>query len=59
MSGTGESPAPAIRTQGLTKRYGATEAVRGVDLEVRVGEIFGLIGPDGAGKTSTFQILAA
>ena len=34
MSGTGESPAPAIRTQGLTKRYGATEAVRGVDLEV-------------------------
>ena len=34
------------------------EAVRGINLDVRDGEIFGLIGPDGAGKTSTFQILA-
>ena len=34
------------------------EAVRGIDLDVGEGEIFGLIGPDGAGKTSTFQILA-
>jgi ABC-2 type transport system ATP-binding protein len=49
--------AAAIRTHALTKRYGAVEAVRGIDLEVRPGEIFGLIGPDGAGKTSTFQIL--
>jgi ABC-2 type transport system ATP-binding protein len=47
----------AIRTRALTKRYGAVEAVRGIDLDVRTGEIFGLIGPDGAGKTSTFQIL--
>jgi ABC-2 type transport system ATP-binding protein len=47
----------AIRTRALAKRYGTVEAVRGVDLEVRTGEIFGLIGPDGAGKTSTFQIL--
>jgi ABC-2 type transport system ATP-binding protein len=57
MSAAGESPAPAIQVRGLTKRYGATEAVRGIDLEVQAGEIFGLIGPDGAGKTSTFQIL--
>jgi ABC-2 type transport system ATP-binding protein len=57
MSPAGAPPAPAIRVQGLTKRYGAVEAVRGIDLEVREGEIFGLIGPDGAGKTSTFQIL--
>ncbi|HEY7517287.1 MAG TPA: ATP-binding cassette domain-containing protein [Methylomirabilota bacterium] len=50
-------PAVAIRTRGLVKRYGAITAVRSIDLEVRAGEIFGLIGPDGAGKTSTFQIL--
>src|SRR5262245_20692239 len=47
----------AIATRALAKRYGGLEAVRGIDLEVRPGEIFGLIGPDGAGKTSTFQIL--
>jgi drug efflux transport system ATP-binding protein len=47
----------AIRVRGLVKRYGAVEAVRGIDLDVLAGEILGLIGPDGAGKTSTFQIL--
>jgi ABC-2 type transport system ATP-binding protein len=47
----------AIRTRALTKHYGAVEALRGIDLDVREGEIFGLIGPDGAGKTSAFQIL--
>jgi len=50
--------APAIAVHALTKRYGTIEAVRGIDLEIKSGEIFGLIGPDGAGKTSTFQILA-
>jgi drug efflux transport system ATP-binding protein len=48
----------AIRVDGLWKRYGATEAIRGISMDVAPGEIFGLIGPDGAGKTSTFQILA-
>ena len=48
----------AIAAANLHKRYGATEAVRGIAFEVERGEIFGLIGPDGAGKTSTFQILA-
>jgi ABC-2 type transport system ATP-binding protein len=48
----------AIRAARLVKRYGAVEAVRGLDLDIVRGEIFGLIGPDGAGKTSTFQILA-
>jgi ABC-2 type transport system ATP-binding protein len=50
--------ARAIYVDELSKRYGQTEAVRGISLEVSAGEIFGLIGPDGAGKTSTFQILA-
>jgi ABC-2 type transport system ATP-binding protein len=49
---------PAIRVRDLRKNYGAIQAVRGISLEVASGEIFGLIGPDGAGKTSTFQILA-
>src|SRR5262244_886804 len=55
----GEGPEDvAIRVENLWKRYGSVEAVRGISFEVRRGEIFGLIGPDGAGKTSTFQILA-
>src|ERR1700732_1345206 len=48
----------AIDVRGLTKRYGALEAVRGISFDVHRSEIFGLIGPDGAGKTSSFQILA-
>jgi ABC-2 type transport system ATP-binding protein len=48
----------AIVVRDLTKRYGSLEAVRGISFEVAGGEIFGLIGPDGAGKTSTFQIVA-
>src|ERR1051326_4960581 len=47
----------AIRVAGLRKNYGTVEAVRGIDLTITRGEIFGLIGPDGAGKTSVFQIL--
>ena len=57
----GEANAPltsAIVVRDLTKSYGSLEAVRGIGFEVDEGEIFGLIGPDGAGKTSTFQILA-
>src|SRR5262249_37013890 len=47
----------AIRIRGLKKNYGEIEAVKGVDLDINRGEIFGLIGPDGAGKTSMFQVL--
>jgi ABC-2 type transport system ATP-binding protein len=47
----------AVRVENLRKKYGDLEAVRGVSLQVEQGEIFGLIGPDGAGKTTTFQIL--
>src|ERR1700730_1970364 len=49
---------PAVRVLDLIKHYGAVEAIRGLTFEIRPGEIFGLIGPDGAGKTTTFQILA-
>jgi ABC-2 type transport system ATP-binding protein len=48
----------AIRIKNLWKRYVSIEAVRGISMEVRESEIFGLIGPDGAGKTTTFQMLA-
>ena len=47
-----------IQVIGLEKRYGQLRAVKGIDFTVKRGEIFGLIGPDGAGKTTTFQILA-
>jgi ABC-2 type transport system ATP-binding protein len=53
-----ERSGSAIRITDLRKRYGTLEAVRGISFEVGDGEIFGVIGPDGAGKTSTFQILA-
>ncbi len=47
-----------IEVKGLHKQYGKLAAVKGIDFTVRQGEIFGLIGPDGTGKTTTFQILA-
>lgn len=48
-----------ISTEGLTRRFGPTTAVDGVSFDVRRGEIFGLLGPDGAGKTTLFRMLAA
>jgi ABC-2 type transport system ATP-binding protein len=48
---------PVIRVERLQKQYGQFMAVKGINFEVYAGEIFGLIGPDGAGKTSTFHIL--
>jgi ABC-2 type transport system ATP-binding protein len=47
-----------IQVQDLRKHYGKLAAVQGINFEVRRGEVFGLIGPDGAGKTTTFQILS-
>jgi ABC-2 type transport system ATP-binding protein len=49
----------AVTLDRVTKRFGATVAVDGVSLEIRRGEMFGLIGPDGAGKTTTIRMLCA
>jgi ABC-2 type transport system ATP-binding protein len=49
--------APVIDVRGLRKRYAQLEAVRGVDLEVREGEIVAVLGPNGAGKTTILEIL--
>ena len=46
-----------IETKGLTKRYGEFVAVEGLDLSVRQGEVFGLLGPNGSGKTTTILML--
>ena len=47
-----------VIAEGLRKRYGQVEALKGISFSVRPGELFGLIGPDGAGKTTLFRILA-
>jgi ABC-2 type transport system ATP-binding protein len=48
---------PAIRLEGLGKKFGEVIAVDGLSFEVAEGEIFGLVGPDGAGKTTTMRLL--
>ena len=48
---------PSINIQNLTKSYGDTQAVQNLSLQVEKGELFGLIGPDGAGKTTVFRML--
>ena len=49
--------APAIRTRALTKRYGAVHAVDAVDLDVREGDVYGFLGANGSGKTTTVRML--
>ncbi len=48
-----------IETHDLTRRFRDVTAVDGLELQVRPGEIFGLVGPDGAGKTTAIRMLAA
>jgi ABC-2 type transport system ATP-binding protein len=49
----------AIETRGLTRRFADLTAVDALDLSVAAGQIYGLVGPDGAGKTTTLRMLAA
>ena len=48
----------AVRVDGLTKRFGAATALDAISIAIQPGELFGFIGPDGAGKTTLFRILA-
>jgi ABC-2 type transport system ATP-binding protein len=52
-----DAPALAIETSGLTKRFGQFTAVDGVDLRVKDGEVYGLLGPNGSGKTTIIKML--
>ena len=53
-----EFSVPVILTDELSKEFGQTKAVKSLNLRVEKGELFGLIGPDGAGKTTTMRMLA-
>src|SRR6266852_5696283 len=52
------SSVPAVRVEGVVKRFGATVALDGAGLEVPAGMVFGLLGPNGAGKTTLVRVLA-
>ena len=51
------APATVIATRALTKRYGRVRAVDGIDLEVRAGDVYGFLGANGSGKTTTVRML--
>jgi len=55
---SGSAPVPAVRLEGLHKRYGAVTAVAGIDLAIADGEFFSMLGPSGSGKTTTLRMIA-
>ena len=57
MAGPSGAAAPAIETTDLQKHFGPVRAVDGIDLEVPVGSVFGFLGPNGSGKTTTIRVL--
>lgn len=56
-SGTTNGAKLAIGISGLTKTFGSTRALDGLDMQVATGEVHGLLGPNGAGKTTTIRVL--
>ena len=56
-AGASAGSLPAIRISGLVKEYGPVRAVAGINLEVARGEVFGFLGPNGSGKTTTIRCL--
>jgi len=57
MEAGGAPPGSAVEVDGLVKRFGELEAVKGIGFTVRPGEIFGFLGPNGAGKSTTISML--
>ena len=57
MSSERSAVDPVLEIERLVKRYGAAEAVRGIDLAIDRGEIYGFLGPNGAGKSTTIRCL--
>jgi ABC-2 type transport system ATP-binding protein len=57
MTGVAKTNGQVIRTQGLTKRYGDLRAVDAVDIDVRTGDVYGFLGANGSGKTTTLRML--
>jgi ABC-2 type transport system ATP-binding protein len=57
MSAPATSAEPAVRAEALRKTFGAYAAVDGLDLTIARGEVFGLLGPNGSGKTTTIRML--
>ena len=57
IAGQGHSAPASIEVRGLQKQFDGQDALSGIDLDIRPGELFGLIGPDGAGKSTFLRIL--
>src|SRR6478752_3912627 len=58
MVSTGTEPKVIVRFTGVAKRYGATQALKGIDLEIESGRIHALVGENGAGKSTALGVLA-
>lgn len=58
VSGVSGAARNLLEVKGVTKRFGGLQALAGVDLEVREGEIFGLVGPNGSGKTTLINVIS-